>query len=116
MDGGMTSIFKIAGRLYGRALRSETARNAARAADVVKRTVVREAGIAQMRLRITFLRRKHTIHLTLLGKTVHRLIKNEIDPSTHPQVRTIIAVLGEIECEIAAAEEELRRRAEEKDA
>ena len=112
----MTNIFKIAGRLYGRAARSDAVKSAVRSFDMAKRSVVREAGIAQMRLRITFLRRKHTVHLTLLGKTVHRLIKNEIDPSTHPQVRTIIAVLGEIECEIAAAEEELRRRAGEKDA
>ena len=106
----MTSIFKIAGRLYGRAMRSETMRNAARSADAVKRAVAREAGIAQMRLRIAFLRRKHTAHLALLGKTVHRLITNEVDPSAHPQVLAIIAVLGEIECEIAAAEKELERR------
>jgi hypothetical protein len=108
----MTSIFKIAGRLYGRAARSETAKSASRAFEAAKRAVVRETGIAQVRLRIALLKRKRTAHLTLLGKTVHRLIKNEVDPSTHPQVRAIIAVLGEIEYEIAEAEADLRRRAE----
>jgi len=106
----MTSVFKIAGRLYGRAARSDAVKGAVRSFDIVKRTVAREAGIAQVRLRVLFLRRKLTAHLALLGKTVHRLIRNEVDPSAHPQVRIIIAVLGEIEREIAAAEEELRRR------
>lgn len=106
----MTSIFKIAGRLYGQAMRSETAKSASRAVEAAKRAVVRETGIAQVRLRVALLRRKRTAHLTLLGKTVHRLIKNEVDPSTHPQVRAIIAVLEEIEGEIAAEEEELGRR------
>jgi hypothetical protein len=106
----MTSIFKIAGRLYGQAMRSETAKSASRAVGMAKRAVVRETGIAQVRLRIALLRRKRTAHLTLLGKTVHRLIKNEVDPSTHSQVRAIIAVLEEIEGEIAAEEEELGRR------
>lgn len=108
----MTSIFKIAGRLYGQAMRSETAKSASRAVEAAKRAVVRETGIAQVRLRIALLRRKRTAHLTLLGKTVHRLVKNEVEPSTHPQVRTIIKVIGEIECEIAAEETEFRRRIE----
>ncbi len=103
----MANIFRIAGRLYGRISSTDAAKNAGRALDTARRAVIREAGIARMRLRIAFFRRKHIGHLALLGKRVHRLVTNGVDPGTHPQVREIINTLGSIECEIAAAEAEL---------
>ncbi len=103
----MSNIFRMAGRLYGKLSATNTAKNAGRALDAARRAVVREASIARMRLRIAFFRRKHTGHLALLGKRVHRLVTNGVDPATHPQVSEIIRTLGSIECEIAAAEAEL---------
>ena len=104
----MTSIFTIVGRLYGRAVRSDAGKGAARAVDVARRTVVRETRLARMRLRAALIRKKFETHLALLGKRVYRLIKNGEDPEYNPQVLEIIEVLGIIEGEIAAAEAELR--------
>ena len=103
----MANIFRIAGRLYGRLSLSDTAKSAGHAIDSAKKVVVREAMMARMRLRIAFFNRKYTGHLALLGKRVHRLVANGVDPGTHPQVREIISTLGSIEYEIAAAEAEL---------
>ena len=103
----MAHIFRIAGRLYGRLSATDAAKTAGRALEAAKRAVVREASITRMRLRVAFFRRKHTGHLALLGKRVHRLVVNGVDPATHPQVSEIIRTLGSIECEIAAAEAEL---------
>jgi hypothetical protein len=106
----MASIFSIAGRLYGNLARSDAGRDTVRALEDARRAVMREAGVARVRVRIAILKRKRTVHLALLGKTVHRLITNEVDPGTHAQVDTIISVLGEIDREIAAEEGELAVR------
>lgn len=103
----MGGFFTIAGRLYGRFLASGTGKGAARSVETTKRIIVREAGIARLRLRAAFLHRKHAGHLALLGKRVHRLVANGADPAAHPQVGEIIGVLGAIDAEIAAAEAEL---------
>ena len=101
------NIFKSAGRLYGRFLESEAGKSAARGAETLKRTIVREAEITRLRLRAALLRRKRSSHLALLGKRVHRIVTNGADPLTHPQVMEIIQVLGVIDSEVAAAEAEL---------
>ena len=108
----MASIFTIAGRLYGLAVRSDAGKGAARTVESARRAVVREAGLARIRLRIALIRKKYETHLALLGKRVHCLAKNGEDPSHHPQVLEIIGVLGIIEGEIAEAEEELRAASE----
>lgn len=103
----MASLFRIAGRLYGRAVHSKPVSSAVKATG---KYVLTEMKLADLRLRVVFLKRKLKAHYTLLGRTVFRLTRNGIDPFSHHQVQTILRVLGEIEYEIAAAEEELRRR------
>ncbi len=108
----MANLFKIAGRLYGRALMTKPVRETVKAA---KKYVFAEMKLTDIKLRAAFLKRKRRAHCTLLGRTVYRLTVNEVNPANHPQVRTILAVLAEIDIEILAAEQELvRRRAEER--
>ncbi|MHB9028791.1 MAG: hypothetical protein ACYC9O_08480 [Candidatus Latescibacterota bacterium] len=108
----MANIFRIAGRLYGRAVSSGPVSATMKA---TKKYFLTEMKLTDIRLRAAFLKRKLKAHLTLLGRTVFRLTRNGIDPLNHPQVQTIFRVLGEIEYEIAATEGELqRRRAEER--
>ncbi len=106
----MASIFRAAGRLYGRAVSSKPVSAAMKATG---KYIITEMKIADIHLRVTFLKRKFRAHQTILGRTAYRLVRNGIDPMTHRQVQTIIRVLGEIENELAAAEDEVRRRREE---
>jgi hypothetical protein len=103
----MANIFRIAGRLYGRAVSSRPVNATVKA---TRKYLLTEMKLTDVRLRVTFLKRKLKAHFTLLGRTVFRLTRNGVDPMNHPQVQTIFRVLGEIEHEIAAAEGELRRR------
>lgn len=108
----MANLFKIAGRLYGRAMLSKPVNDTVKAA---KKYVFTEMKLTDLKMRVALLKRKHQTHLTLLGRTVYRLMANEVDPAEHPQVRIILSVLAEIDGEIASAEQELvRRRAEER--
>ena len=108
----MTNLFKIAGRLYGRAMVSKPV---SETVNAVKKYVLTEMKLTDLKVRAAVLKRKRRTHLTMLGRTVYRLTVNDVPPADHPQVRIILSVLTEIDSEIAAAERELvRRRAEER--
>ena len=108
----MANLFKIAGRLYGRAMRTKPVSDTVKAAN---KYVFAEMKLTDLKVRAALLKRKHRAHLTLLGRTVYRLTANEVPPGGHPQVRNILTVLVEIDREITSAERELvRRRAEER--
>ncbi len=108
----MTGLFRIAGRLYGRTRCSKRVSVSVKAAG---KYVLAEMKVADVHLRVAFLKRKLQAHHTLLGRTAYRLARNQIDSMRHDQTLAIIRTIGEIESEIADAEEELSsRRAEER--
>jgi len=103
----MAHYIRVLGRLAGRAVRSHAFDGAITAAAGY---VVSEFRLADLRAKSALLKRKNTNHLRLLGKTVFRLIQNDIDPCSDEHVIKIVNVLNEIGQEIAAVEEELKRR------
>jgi len=103
----MANIFRALGRLTGQAFKSQTFD---RTLSVTAGYVASEMRLTDIRVKRGILRRKHANHLRLLGKTVYRLMKNGVDPFGESHVDTIIRVLKEIEGEIAAVEEELKKR------
>lgn len=108
----MANLFKIAGRLYGRAMQSKPVSETVK---VTRKYFFTEMKLTDIRIRIAVLKRKRTVHLTLLGRTVYRIIANGGDPPNHPQILNILSVLGEIDSEIDSSESEcVRRRAEER--
>jgi len=106
----MANIFKIAGRLYGRAMMSKPVSETVKA---MNKYVFAEMMLTDIKMRAAVLKRKRRTHLTMLGRTVYRLTVNDVPPGGHPQVGNILAVLAEIDEEIRLAEEELLRRREE---
>ena len=105
----MARLFRIMGRLAGRAIRSHAFDTVA---TKVSGYVLSEMRLADIKLKLRMLRQKRSHHLNLLGKTIFRLSENGIDPAGDPHTRTISTVLREIDMEITAMEEELERRAE----
>ena len=105
----MAPFFRIMGRLAGQAIKTHAID---RAVVAVAGYVASEARLAEVRLRLAILRRKRTRHLTILGRTVYRLLANNIDPEVDARVATISRVLREIDSEIAAVEHELVQKIE----
>ena len=103
----MAHFFRIMGRFAGRAFRSHAFD---RTVTVMSGYIISEMRLADLKAKRALLRRKHTNHLKLLGRTVYRLISNEVNPLNENHINTIVRVLGEIEHEIMAVEEELERR------
>ncbi len=105
----MAAFFRVMGRFAGRALRSH-------AMDTVVMKVsgyvLSEMRLADIKLKLRLLRQKRTHHISLLGKTVYRLVNNDINPFNDSHTRTISNVLREIDLEITAMEEELKHREE----
>ena len=103
----MAQFFRILGRFAGRAIRSHAFD---RAVTVMAGYVVSEMRLIDLKAKRTILKRKHTNHINLLGRTVYSLIINDINPVSENHIHTIVRVLGEIEQEITVVEEELERR------
>ena len=103
----MPSIFTIAGRLTGKILTQPTVAKAIRS---VRNYVYAGMQSAEIRLRLEMLRKKRGRHHAVLGRTIYRLISNNVPPFETPQVNTTIKVLEEIDLEIEAVERELERR------
>lgn len=72
--------------------------------------VLSEIRLTDLKAKRALLKRKYENHLRLLGKTVHRLIQNDIEPIGEDHVIKIVRVLDEIKLEITGVEEELERR------
>jgi len=108
----MINLFKVAGRLAGRALRSQAFN---RGMTVAAGYIVSEMKLTDVRAKRTLLRRKRTNHLILLGRTVYRLILNDVDPLRDDHIHKIVRVLGEIDMEISMIEDELQRRRKEEE-
>ena len=105
----MAYFFRVVGRLAGQALRSHAVNRAmAKAAGYV----LSEMKLADIKLKLKLLQQKRNRHLNLLGKTIYRLIINEIEPFTNKHTQTITRVLREIDMEIEAVEAELQHRKE----
>ena len=95
------------GLLTGRALKSKTVnRTLTKAADYI----AAEMRLTDIKLKRTLLRKKRTQHLTILGRTVYRLLSNDVDPKSDQQIDTLSRVLNEIDGEIETVEQELQRR------
>ena len=105
----MAQIFRTMGRLAGRAVKTQTIDRAITTARVYIQSEMR---LTDIRLKLKFLRQKRTRHLTLLGKTVYRLVKNNINIETDERVDTLNRVLHEIDIEIETVEQELQQRTE----
>jgi len=105
----MATIFRIMGRLTGRALSSHVIDRAITAATSY---VVTEMRLADLKLKRTILRRKRTRHLTILGRTVYRLTLHDINPASDERVIRLSQVLDEIEQQIDSTEKELSLRME----
>ena len=105
----MAQFFRIMGRLAGQAIKSHAID---RAVATAAGYITSEVRLAEVRLRLAILRRKRTRHLTILGRTVYRLLANNIDPAVDARVATISRVLREIDGEIAAVEHELQQKIE----
>ena len=105
----MANFFRVAGRLARQALRSHAVNRA-----MAKATgyVLSEMKLADIKLKLKLLQQKRKRHLALLGKTIYRLIINDIEPFTNKHTQTITRVLREIDMEIDAANDELERRKE----
>ena len=106
----MAKFFLILGNVAGRAVRSHAFD---RALTMAAGYVYAEMQHFDLRAKLSLLRRKHTNHLRLLGKTVYRLSSNDIVPAGHESVDRIVRVLDEIRTEIALMEDELARRKQE---
>ena len=105
----MAQIFRIVGRLAGKAVKTHMFdRVFASAAGYV----LSEMRLADIRLKRKFLIQKRDRHFTLLGRTVYRLIINEVNPESDERVSAISRVLGEIDSEIEMVDSELKRRKE----
>ena len=95
------------GLLTGRALKSKA----------VNRTLTKAAGyiaaemrLSDIKLKRSLLRKKRTQHLTILGRTVYRLLSNNVNPKNDRRIDTLSRVLNEIDGEIETVEQELQRR------
>ncbi|MBN1291511.1 MAG: hypothetical protein JXB48_06695 [Candidatus Latescibacteria bacterium] len=106
----MAQIFKTMGRLAGQAVRTQAVD---RAITKARGYIQSEMRLADIRLKLKFLRQKRTRHLTLLGRTVYRLVNNDINPETDERVDTLNRVLHEIDNEVEMVESELQRRREQ---
>ena len=97
------------GLLTGRALRSRTVnRTLTKAADYI----AAEMRLSDIKLKRTLLRKKRTQHLTILGRTVYRLLENDINPKNDRRIDMLSRVLNEIDGEIEVVEQELHCRKE----
>ena len=100
-------VFRTMGRLTGYLLKTEAVD---RAVSMTTRFALTEMKCADIRLKITLLKRKRERHITLLGKTVYRLALNEQDIVDNDKISMISRVLIEIDIEIDQAVAELARR------
>lgn len=107
----MAKRFRILGRMTRRAVRSQAVQQAVASASVY---IVSELQLADIKLRIAYLKRKREDHLHLLGRTAYRLHKNDVDPAGNENIDRIMTVLREIDSEIAIVEQELAARIEQK--
>ena len=103
----MANYLRVLGRVTGKAIKSHAFDRALTAAADY---IISEMKLTDLRAKRTILRRKQTNHLRLLGKTVCRLVDNDIEPIGDDHTRMIVRVLDEIGLEITAVEEELERR------
>ena len=103
----MAQFFRIIGRAAGYAVKSHVFDHALSATT---HFVVSEIRLTDIRAKRMLLKRKYKNHLNLLGKTVYRLIRNDIVPSRDEHVSKIVHVLEEINMEIATVEEELTKQ------
>jgi hypothetical protein len=103
----MAQFFRTLGRFAGQAIRSHAFD---KAVTVMAGYVVSEMRLIDLKAKRTILKRKHTNHINLLGRTVYSLIINDINPVSENHILNIVRVLGEIEQEIAVVEEEMERR------
>lgn len=109
----MAHLFRIMGRLAGRAVKTHAVD---RAVTVAGAYVASEMRLTDIRLKIRLLRKKRTRHITMLGRTVYRLVINGVEPAGDDHVTTITTVLCEIDREIGEAEQQLEyRKAVEKE-
>ncbi len=103
----MINLFKVVGGLAGRALRSHAFD---RALTIAAGYIISEMKLTDIRAKRTLLRRKRMNHLILLGRTMYRLILNDVDPLRDDHIHKIVRVLDEIGMEISMIEDELQRR------
>ena len=106
----MARTFQILGRMTRRAVRSQAVQ---RAMITASGYIVSELQVADIKLRISYLKRKRTDHLHLLGRTACRLINNGVDPSENENITRITEVLTEIDREITVVGEQLAARKEQ---
>ena len=97
----------ILGRFAGRALRSQAVNSALHQASGY---ILREMETADLKVKLGILKKKRSHHIQLLGRTVYRLMENGLDPISDEHTRTITLVLGEIDLEILAVRDEMKRR------
>ncbi|MFC1509568.1 hypothetical protein ACFL60_07790 [Candidatus Omnitrophota bacterium] len=105
----MAKFFRTMGLLTGRALRTRAVnRTLTKAADYI----AAEMRLSDIKLKRSLLRKKRTQHLTILGRTVYRLLENDVNPKNDQRIDTLSRVLNEIDGEIESVEQELQRRKE----
>jgi len=107
----MAGYMRMLGRLTGRAIRSHAFD---KLVTVAARYVASEMKLADLKAKRALLRQKRANHVRLLGRTVYRLVENDIDPLGHNSTEKIVRVIDEIDREIREVEEalEFRRRTE----
>ena len=105
----MTHFFRTIGRATGYVIRSHAFDQAITSAAGY---IITEIRLADLIAKRSLLRRKHTNHLTLLGKTAFRLFENDIKPFDNNHITKIVRVIDEIKQEINIVDEELQRRRE----
>ena len=103
----MANIFTISGRFTGKLLNQPSV---ARVVHSVTHYISTEVQLSQIRMSLGMLKNKRNRHHIILGRTIYRLIRNNVAPFENPQVDTIIRVLNEIDLEIEAVKYELARR------
>ena len=95
--------------MAGRAVRSHVFDRAITAASGY---IVSELRLTDIKAKLVFLKRKRADHFHLLGKTVYRLVQNDIDPLGNDHISSITVVLDGINREIQMVSDELARRRE----
>ncbi len=108
----MAHLFRTMGRLAGYAVRTKAFDKAlSKTADFMQT----EIRLADIKLKLSVLRRKRQNHLKLLGKTIYHLRANDIEPFDDTHTQTISRVLREIDMEIEETAEllETKKRQEQ---
>ncbi|MBA7579404.1 hypothetical protein ES708_21274 [subsurface metagenome] len=103
----MAYFIRAMGRVTRRAMKSHVFD---RALTSAAEYIISEIKLADLKAKRAFFKRKRADHLNLLGRTVFRLILNDVETLNNERILKISQVIDDINHEILAVDGELERR------